>query len=256
MTDHTTPAGSRDDLIEQARQLIDDEVLTRTGRSVGDLASGHVARALAAAGLLADPEQDDQAAQALVDQTQMKGLSVKDGTATLELVPPHELVLAWVEAARGMLGDAPNYSETRIDFPKTEMEVKAAGEYERYVFTLQRAGKLTPHEARKQAEAERDQLKTDLAAAVEQGQGWHAQWLATRQTAHQRQARIDAAIDECNREYSLGRVPLGKVPSAGQICDRIRAALQGDAPTEPTPDLERAPDTPSRVGISPIDSDA
>lgn len=50
---------TRDELIEKARQLIDDEVLTRTGRSVGDLASGHVARALADAGLLADPAQHD-----------------------------------------------------------------------------------------------------------------------------------------------------------------------------------------------------
>jgi hypothetical protein len=47
----------QDDVIERARQLIDDEVMTRAGRSVGDLASGHVARALAEAGLLADPAQ-------------------------------------------------------------------------------------------------------------------------------------------------------------------------------------------------------
>lgn len=47
----------RDDVIERARQLIDDEVLTRTGRSVGDLASGHVARPLADAGLLVGYEQ-------------------------------------------------------------------------------------------------------------------------------------------------------------------------------------------------------
>jgi hypothetical protein len=63
-------------------------------------------------------------------------------------------MIGWVHAAREMLGDAPNYSETRIDFPKASasMEVKAAGEFDRYVLTVQRAGKLTPHEARKKAE--------------------------------------------------------------------------------------------------------
>jgi histidine triad (HIT) family protein len=66
----------------------------------------------------------EQAAQTLADQAQFAGMSVKDGMATLEVVPPHEIVLAWVQAARGMLGDATNYSETRIDFPKVEMEVK------------------------------------------------------------------------------------------------------------------------------------
>lgn len=111
----------------------------------------------------------DEAAQALVDQTRMKGMSVQDGAATLELEPAHELVVAWVAAARTMLGDAPNYSETRIDFPtaKAEMEVKLAGEYERFVFTLQRAGKVTPHEARKLAESERDEARQELATTRE-----------------------------------------------------------------------------------------
>lgn len=98
-------------------------------------------------------EQQERAAQALIDQAQMKGLSAKDGTATLGVVPPHELVLAWVHAAREMLGEAPNYSEIRVGFPRMEMEIKAAEEWERYVFTLQRVGKTTPHEARQKAEA-------------------------------------------------------------------------------------------------------
>ena len=43
------------------------------------------------------------------------------------------------------------------------MEVQAAGEFERYVFTVQRAGKITPHEARRRAEAELEQLRERLA---------------------------------------------------------------------------------------------
>lgn len=95
-------------------------------------------------------------ADALVEQANFKGMTVEEGAVVLELGPPRALIIAWVDTARKMLGDAPNYSETRIDFPKFEQEIKAAGEFERYVFTVQRAGKLTPHEARRQAEAERD----------------------------------------------------------------------------------------------------
>lgn len=36
-----------DDTIEAIRQVVDDETMNRTGRSVGDLASGHVAAAVA-----------------------------------------------------------------------------------------------------------------------------------------------------------------------------------------------------------------
>jgi hypothetical protein len=98
----------------------------------------------------------DAAANALANQTALKGMTVDEGALVLELGPPRELVIAWVDAARKMLGDAENYSETRIDFPRESisMEVKAAGEFERYVFTVQRAGKITPHEARRASEAE------------------------------------------------------------------------------------------------------
>jgi hypothetical protein len=37
------------DVVERVRQAIDDEALTRTGRSLGDLASEHIARAALAA---------------------------------------------------------------------------------------------------------------------------------------------------------------------------------------------------------------
>lgn len=102
-------------------------------------------------------------ANALVEQTDLKGLTVEEGAVVLELGPPRALVIAWVDAARKMLGDAPNYSETRVDFPGTSMEIKAAGELERYVFTVQRAGKVTPHEARVAAETERDTLRGQVA---------------------------------------------------------------------------------------------
>lgn len=109
----------------------------------------------------------DVAAAVLVDQTALAGMSVEEGAAELDLRPPRELVIAWVHAARQMLGDAPNYAETRIDFPGVSMDVHAAGEPERYVFTVQRAGRLTPHEARRAAEAERDRLSDQVDAVIE-----------------------------------------------------------------------------------------
>ncbi|RCG27228.1 hypothetical protein DQ384_26275 [Sphaerisporangium album] len=104
-------------------------------------------------------ELDDAAAQELADQTLLRGLTVKDGVAELAIVPPHEIAVAWVRYAREMLGDAPNYVETLVEMPKASMEVGLAGEAERFVFILQRVGKVTPHEARSQAEAERDVLR-------------------------------------------------------------------------------------------------
>lgn len=112
-----------------------------------------------------DAEVADARAAAVADQTALKGMTVDEGALVLELGPPRELVIAWVDAARKMLGGAENYSETRIDFPTeaVSMEVGAAGESERYVFTVQRAGRLTPHEARQRAEAEVEQLRARLA---------------------------------------------------------------------------------------------
>lgn len=85
------------------------------------------------------------------------------GAVNLELVPPRELALAWVRAARDLLGGAPSYSETPVAFSAASMTVGAAGEPERYILTVQRAGKITPHQARLEAEAERDKLASELA---------------------------------------------------------------------------------------------
>lgn len=105
---------------------------------------------------------DQAEAEALADQTLMRGLTVKDGAVNLELLPPREIAAVWVHCARGMLDDAPNYSETRVDFPQVSMEVGLAGEPERYALIVQRVGKLTPHEARRAAEARADQAEATV----------------------------------------------------------------------------------------------
>ncbi|BFP50053.1 hypothetical protein KCMC57_64210 (plasmid) [Kitasatospora sp. CMC57] len=99
-----------------------------------------------------------QYAEQVVNETHLKAMDFRNGMA-MELEPSQDMVAAWVGAARGMLGDAPNYSETPI-----EMEVKVAESPESFVFILQRVGKLTPHQARLRAEARVAELEAELAA--------------------------------------------------------------------------------------------
>ncbi|MFD8577182.1 hypothetical protein ACFV1H_17855 [Streptomyces virginiae] len=98
--------------------------------------------------------------QKQLDETGLKSMDFRNG-ATMDLEPARDMVAQWVGAARTMLGDAPNYSETPI-----EMIVKVAEAPERFAFILQRVGKLTPHEARQQAEAERDKACLAFNAKV------------------------------------------------------------------------------------------
>jgi hypothetical protein len=99
---------------------------------------------------------DQAAAQQWVDkqlaETGMRSMDFRNG-ASMELEPAREMVAHWVGAARGMLGEAPNYSETPV-----EMVVKVGEDPERFAFTLQRVGKVTPHQARQQAEQARDEV--------------------------------------------------------------------------------------------------
>jgi len=91
-------------------------------------------------------------------ETGIRAMDFRNGAA-MELEPAREMVAHWVGAARGMLGDAPNYSETPV-----EMVVKVGEDPERFAFTLQRVGKLTPHQARQQAEAARDDVLRIVSA--------------------------------------------------------------------------------------------
>ncbi|WP_031030075.1 MULTISPECIES: hypothetical protein [unclassified Streptomyces] len=78
----------------------------------------------------------------------------------MEMEPARELLASWVAAARTMLGDAPNYTETKVS-----MDVKVAESPEMYTLVVQRhaPGALTPHEARQKAEARVAELEAQLA---------------------------------------------------------------------------------------------
>lgn len=88
-----------------------------------------------------------------LDETGLRSMDFRNGMH-MDIEPARELVAHFVGAARAMLGDGPNYSETKLEF-----DVKVAESPELYTFVVQRHGRgvLTPHEARQKAEQERDE---------------------------------------------------------------------------------------------------
>lgn len=104
-----------------------------------------------------------------MSQIGIRAAEYRNGTATMDLEPAREMVAMWVGACRGLIGSGPNYSETvltdRVDHlanrgDKVEMGVKVAESPDKYVITVQRDAfdAITPHEARRKAEGERDKL--------------------------------------------------------------------------------------------------
>lgn len=96
-----------------------------------------------------DDEARERWIQKQLDETGLRSMDFRNGVE-MELEPARELLAHWVAAARSMLGDAPNYSETKLSF-----DVKVAESPELYTLVVQRHGPgvLTPHEARQKAEA-------------------------------------------------------------------------------------------------------
>jgi hypothetical protein len=118
------------------------------------------------AGLRAElDEMRDTAAnrfvEELTNQTKLRSIDFRNGMH-MDLEPAREIVAAFVACARTMLGDAPNYTETKV-----EMDVKVAESPETFTFVVQRRepGCLTPHEARVAAEDKAAQLQTRLEEA-------------------------------------------------------------------------------------------
>lgn len=96
--------------------------------------------------------------QKQLDETGIRAMNFRNGME-MELQPARELLAAQVAAARAMLGDAKNYSETKLEF-----DVKVAESPELYTLVIQRHGPgvLTPHEARQKAEARVAELEAEL----------------------------------------------------------------------------------------------
>lgn len=101
-----------------------------------------------------DEEATRRYCETIIEATRIKSMDFSNG-AVMEIVPARDAVLGWVGAARALLDDAPNYSETVMEFGIAE-------DPQRYAFTVQKIGKLTPHQARQRAEAERDELRAEV----------------------------------------------------------------------------------------------
>lgn len=103
----------------------------------------------------------------LKHQEEQLGIRFADfraGRWEMSLAMARDMGAAYVAMAKTLLGDSPNYSETRLEF-----DVKIAESPELYTLVVQRhgPGTLTPHEARQQAQGERD-LARRTAVALEQ----------------------------------------------------------------------------------------
>lgn len=92
-----------------------------------------------------DEEAINRMADEFVAESRLISLGAEDGRATLKAAPAREIVAHWVMASRGLLADAKNYVEIEMDFPDRPNRT-------RYAFTLQRVGRRTPHQMRKEAE--------------------------------------------------------------------------------------------------------
>lgn len=124
-------------------------------------AADHIAHLIAENKRLADE---------IARQTLLAGMTIDRGATQIDVVPTREVVINWVLAARDMLGDAVNYIETVAALPPSvEFGIGTAGE--RFVVIIQRAGRLSPHQARLRAEHARDQILDTLRARADQEDG-------------------------------------------------------------------------------------
>jgi hypothetical protein len=101
-----------------------------------------------------DEECVNRLAEQFIADTKLRSMDFTNG-AQMDMEPAREAAALWVGAARGLLEGAENYAEISMEF-------KTAGDYQRYAFTCQKVGKLTPHEARRKAEEERDEARREV----------------------------------------------------------------------------------------------
>lgn len=125
-------------------------------READESVSNWSARAVTA---VMDEDARNRAAARIADETKIEAMNFRNGMK-MELQPAQAIAARTVAAARTLLGDAPNYSETPV-----EMTTKLAGETEKYAFIVQwiAPGKLTPHEARQAAEKRAERAEARLA---------------------------------------------------------------------------------------------
>lgn len=93
-------------------------------------------------------------------ELRLRSMEFRNGSWEMSLEGARDMAAAYTAMAKTLLGDAPNYSETKLSF-----DVKVAESPELYTIVVQRhaPGALTPHEARQKAEAERNSAWEQLS---------------------------------------------------------------------------------------------
>lgn len=119
----------------------------------GCLPAGAAERLADAVLAVCDEEAVNRMAAQFVEETRIRSMDFRNGMA-MDLEPSQVLVANWAGAARGMLGDAPNY---------VEMDISLAGTGEAYTFRLERRNGKTPHQLRKEAEARAEAAEARVA---------------------------------------------------------------------------------------------
>lgn len=167
----------------------------------------------------------DRMADRLLAETNLRAMDFRNGMS-MEIEPARALAANFVGAARAMLCDAPNYSETPLEF-----SFGLAGKSERFAFIVQRvgAGALTPHEARQAAEAAMSQWKQAHDNRAEQLRAY-ARWCESREVDPEVRDLVAIADAEDHDDY-VALVACGHDPA------NAREGCVDHMPT-PNPDCE------------------
>lgn len=154
---------------EEMRDRLRDRILEFHGRDGSDDSDMALATGLADTLVdVVDDEALDRMANKLLDETNLRAMDFRNGMS-MEIEPARALAANFVGAARAMLGEAPNYSETPVEMTTSlAVDPDQPATWEKFAFIVQRVapGKLTPHEARMAAErrAERAEAKQQAVA--------------------------------------------------------------------------------------------
>lgn len=153
-------------------------------------------------------------------ETGIRSMDFRNGVE-MDIASARDLLAHWVAAARSMLGDATNYTETRL-----EMDVKVAESPELYTLVVQRHGPgvLTPHEARQQAEARAEAAEKRIQAITEATVMWRDRPGGDVGLAIALAGILDTEQPEPPASAALVRVL--------RECDRIERAVRAQ-PTSP-----------------------
>ncbi|MFE1321638.1 hypothetical protein [Kitasatospora phosalacinea] len=202
-----------------------------------------------------DEEARERWIQKQEDQLGIRFADFRNGKWEMDIAMGREMAAAYVAMAKTMLGDAPNYTETKIEF-----DVKVAESPELYTLVVQRhaPGALTPHEARQRAEARVASLEAERDGWAENSRNEERIWAARVAELEKQLAEAQAATDT-NREISrvlldelAARRPAAECGAPHPVADDTRcerqpghdgwhAANVGAWPTSTLPPVAPAP---------------